>query len=120
MMLSATTRLVVGAIGVLMALVGLGMVAAGTGIPGIAGSGLWLTVVGAVLVVAVVLERQRYRSEAADKTFDPIGPGGGEPIGPIEARFRPTDELFVDPTTGARMRVHLDPRTGERRYVAEP
>jgi hypothetical protein len=118
-MLSTTTRLVVGAIGALMTVVGLGMIASGAGIPGIAGSGLWLTIIGAVVVVAVVLERQRYRSEAADRTFDPVGPGGGEPPGSIEPRFRPTDELFVDPTTGHRMRVHLDPRTGERRYVAE-
>ena len=31
----------------------------------------------------------------------------------------PTDERFVDPTTGVQMRVFLDPTTGERRYVAE-
>ena len=42
-----------------------------------------------------------------------------EPAGAIEPRFRPTDETFVDPTTGHQMRVHADPRTGERRYVAE-
>jgi hypothetical protein len=38
----------------------------------------------------------------------------------MEPRFRPTDERFVDPTTGHRMRVYVDPRTGERRYLAEP
>jgi hypothetical protein len=31
-----------------------------------------------------------------------------------------TDEVFVDPTTGRRMRVWLDPAGGARRYVAEP
>jgi hypothetical protein len=113
-MLSATTRLVLGVIGILIALAGLAASAAGAGI-----SGVWATIVGAVLVVAVVIERQRYRSEEADHAFEPSGPGGGEPAGSIEPRFRPTDELFVDPTTGVRMRVHVDARTGERRYVAE-
>jgi hypothetical protein len=112
-MLSATTRLVLGAVGLLLALAGLAASAAGAGIPG-----LWATIMGAVLVVAVVIERQRYRSEDADRAFEASGPGGGEPIGTLEPRFRPTDELFVDPTTGVRMRVHVDPRTGERRYVA--
>lgn len=30
-----------------------------------------------------------------------------------------TDEVFVDPTSGRRMRVWVDPRDGERHYVAE-
>jgi hypothetical protein len=115
-MLSTTTRVILGAIGTLLALTGLGLVGTGNSL---AGSGLWLTVIGAGIVIAVVVERQRYRSEEADKAFEPIGPGGGEPLGTIEPRFRPTDELFVDPTSGHRMRVHVDPRTGERRYVAE-
>jgi hypothetical protein len=75
---------------------------------------------GVAIVVAVLVERQRYRSEASDQPFEPIGPGGGEPAGSLDPRFRPTDELFVDPTTQHTMRVHLDARTGERRYVAEP
>ena len=113
-MLSATTRAILAGVGILLALAGLAATAAGAGI-----SGLWVTIVGAALVVAVVIERQRYRSEEADRAFEPIGPGGGEPTGSIEPRFRPTDEIFVDPTSGVRMRVHVDPRTGERRYVAE-
>jgi hypothetical protein len=35
------------------------------------------------------------------------------------APFQPTDELFVDPTSGQRLRVYLDPATGERRYYAD-
>lgn len=81
-------------------------------------NGLWLIGVGGVLMVVAVLERRRYRSEAADRSNDPIGPGGGEPEA-AEARFRPTDEVFVDPTSQRKMRVLVDPRTGERRYVAE-
>jgi hypothetical protein len=112
-MLNATTRIVLGAVGFLLVLAGLAASAAGAGI-----SGIWATIMGAVLVVAVVIERQRYRSEEADRAFEPSGPGGGEPSGTLEPRFRPTDELFVDPTTGVEMRVHVDSRTGERRYVA--
>ena len=121
-MLSATTQLILGTIGVLLAMAGLLASSAGAGL-----SGLWATVMGAVLVVAVVIERQRYRSEEADRASEPSGPGGGEPAGPgggqpgsqLEPRFRPTEETFVDPTSGHRMRVYLDRRTGERRYVAE-
>jgi hypothetical protein len=113
-MLSTTTRLALGVVGAILAFAGLAATAAGAGF-----SGLWVTAMGAALIVAVVIERQRYRSDAADRTFEPSGPGGGEPPGSIEPRFRPTDELFVDPTTSHLMRVHIDPRTGERRYVAE-
>jgi hypothetical protein len=81
--------------------------------------GLWLVASGGVLMVVAVLERARYRSEAAERANEPAGPGGGETPGAVEPRFRPTDEVFVDPTSGRRMRVLLDPRTGERRYVAE-
>jgi len=83
-------------------------------------AGLWTVAIGAFLVVVPLIERQRYRSEAAEKARETAGPGGGEtPGGTIEPRFRPTAEVFVDPTTGHRMRVLVDPRTGERRYVAE-
>jgi hypothetical protein len=83
-----------------------------------AGGALWLIATGGFLVVVAALERTRYRSEAAERTSAAAGPGGGE-TAPVEARFRPTDEVFVDPTSNRRMRVLVDPRTGERRYVAE-
>lgn len=83
-------------------------------------TGLWLVGFGALLVLAPVIERQRYRSEAAEKAHEVPGPGGGEAAGSaLEPRFRPTAEVFIDPTTGHQMRVLVDPRTGERRYVAE-
>jgi hypothetical protein len=115
-MLTATTRVLLVVAGILIALAGLGLAALG-GVNGL--PGLWLTAVGAAVIIAVTIERNRYRSEAADARLEPTGPGGGEPPGAVEPRFRPTDELFVDPTTGVRMRVHLDSRTGERRYVAD-
>lgn len=97
-----------------LAIMGLGLVA----IPADAFGGLVTVAMGGGLVVVTVLERGRYRSQAAEKAAESAGPGGGE-AGAVEARFQRTPEVFVDPTTGHRMRVLVDPRTGERRYVAE-
>jgi hypothetical protein len=91
-----------------------------TAVPEAAPAALWWIVIGGFFVVIVALERQRYRSEAAERTKAPPGPGGGEtPDVAIEPRFLPTAEAFIDPTSGHRMRVLVDPGTGERRYVAE-
>ena len=105
-------------VGVLLMLAGLGLI---VGLPG-DGSfpGLQLVVMGAFLVVVVALERQRYRSDAAERTNGQAGPGGGEPDGTgLDPRFRTTTEVFIDPTSGRRMRVLVDPSNGERRYIAE-
>lgn len=110
--------------GLAMALGGL-MIVGGLGLIAIEGSdaapaGVWSVVIGLVLIVAAALERLRYRSETADLSGLPIGPGGGEPTSePLEPRFQRTDEAFVDPTSGEQMRVWLDPQSGERRYRAE-
>lgn len=85
-----------------------------------AAAGVWLAVVGMVLIIAAVLERQRYRSETAERASLSAGPGGGEPEGEqLDDRFKATAEVFIDPTSGRRMRVWLDPLGGERRYKAE-
>jgi hypothetical protein len=85
-----------------------------------ASAGVWLVAVGMILIIVAVVERWRYRSEAAERQGLPIGPGGGEPAGePIEGRFQRTEEQFIDPTSGRRMRVWLDGASGERRYRAE-
>ncbi len=34
----------------------------------------------------------------------------------VDPRFEPTDEVFRDPGGDGLVRVHVDPRTGERRY----
>ena len=105
-------------LGVLMAFGGLAAIA--TGDPSAAVTGVWLVVVGIVFIVVAAVERWRYRSESADRSSLPIGPGGGEPLGePLDGRFQRTDEVFVDPTSGRRMRVWLDRTAGERRYRAE-
>ena len=83
-------------------------------------AGVYMILGGGALIVGALLERMRYRSDALDRTSHPVGPGGGEPLdATMEPRFTSTDEVFVDPTSGHRMRVFLDPRTGERRYRAE-
>lgn len=110
-------RGLIGGLGVLLMLGGIATAAVGGRGDDLVGA-LFLFVPGVLLVAAALLERLRYRSLAAEAGGDGTGPGGGERAAP-EPRFRPTEERFVDPTTGIRMRVYLDPRTGERRYVAE-
>ena len=112
-MLTPTVRTVVGTVAILMVLGGLGVTALG----GL--MGLWSVLLGAAILILLAVERNRYRSEAAERAFDPIGRGGGEPSGQLDARFRPSPEVFLDPTSGHRMRVYVDRGTGDRRYVAE-
>jgi hypothetical protein len=78
-------------------------------------SGLWLIGIGAVGLVGIAFERMRYRSAAAERSGEPAGPAGAD-RGPPDPRFRPTEERFEDPTTSERLRVWVDPETGERRY----
>jgi hypothetical protein len=106
-------RVVVGVLGALMIVGGVTGAVLGAW-PG----GLWSMAIGSLAILAVVFERARYRSDAAERTPGASGPGGGEASMPVSP-FRPTDELFVDPTSGQRLRVYLDPATGERRYFAE-
>lgn len=109
----STIRIAVGVVGTLMVVGGLVALGAGA-IP----EGLWVAFLGAVAIVAVAFERSRYRSQAAERLPGDPGPGGGEHSRP-SAPFRATQEVFVDPTTGRRLRVYLDDATGERRYFAE-
>jgi hypothetical protein len=112
---SIMVRVVVGVVGGLMLIGGLALIVGGS----VAGlGGIWLVIGGTVLLIGVIVETSRYRSQAAEQAKLSPGPGGGE-TGPLEPRFRPTDEIFVDPTSSRRMRVYVDARTGERRYVAE-
>jgi len=111
-------RAAVAALGVLLILGSLG-VAVAAGPAALVPAGVTF-VIGGVLLVGAAMERLRYRSMAAERHGHAPGPGGGEPAGePPEARFQPTAEVFVDPTTHVRMRVLMDPRTGERRYVVD-
>lgn len=64
-------------------------------------AGTPMAIWGAVLTVAVLVERWRYR---APDSLD-AGP------------WQPTDERFIDPETGQLMEVWFSPRTGARRYL---
>ena len=113
----SVVRLFVAGFALLMFVVGLLVLTVGG--PG-AAAGLGPTIFGGLLLIAVVLERQRYRSGTAERSGDRVGPGGGEPtVEPLPAGFQATEERFVDPTSNQPMRVFVDPRTGERRYRAE-
>jgi hypothetical protein len=110
-------RYLIGTVGILFLAGGIATAAAGPSQGGLFAA-LSLFVPGALLIAAVLLERTRYRSLTAEHTGDGHGPGGGEPVMP-DARFRPTGERFVDPTTGVLMRVFVDAATGEQRYLPE-
>ncbi len=110
-------RALIGGCGLLLVLGGIGT-AAVTGPGGSLMAALFLFIPGVILIAAVFLERTRYRSLHAERSGDLHGPGGGETTRP-EGRFRPSEERFVDPTTGVSMRVWVDTDSGERRYVPE-
>jgi hypothetical protein len=110
------TRLLVLGAGLVLTVVGFSLL----GSPGGAAVGLYPLFLGLGLIIAAAIERVRYRSSDAEGSAAEPGPGGGEPVGTtLDPRFRPTEERFVDPTSGVRMRVWLDPVAGERRYLAE-
>ena len=110
--LSTLLRGALGIAGTLAFLLGLLVIAAGG-----AGAGVWLLVVGVVLILVALYEQTRYRSIAEPSAAG--GPSSPAPATPLPGRYQRTDEVFDDPTTGERMRVWFDPTTGERRYVAE-
>ncbi len=106
-------RVLVAAVAVLMFIGGIAL------LPLIGFGSIQLILFGGAGILAIVLERGRYRSEHAERSSSPAGPGGGETDATLEARFLRTEEAFVDPTSGRRMRVWMDPQSGERRYRAE-
>jgi hypothetical protein len=92
-------RPLVAAVGIILVLLGLlGPLDRGYPIA----DGMWVALAGAALVVVSVLEQVRYRLSSGSR---------GSP--------RPTQERFVDPTTGQRLRVWIDPTSGERSYVPD-
>jgi uncharacterized membrane protein YgcG len=111
--MATTVRVLVVAIALLILFGGFVAVVVGQVVQGI-----WAMLLGAAGLVAIAFERARYRSEAAERGSDSVGPGGGESSVPGPP-FHATEELFVDPTSGRRMRVYVNADTGERRYHAE-
>jgi hypothetical protein len=114
-MLTQLIRAAAFAVGALLFLGGLAEISLGG--PDVV-SGVWAVAIAAAIMVAAVLQRSGYRSEAAERSHATPGPGGGE-TGPMEPRFAPMNEVFLDPSSGLLMRVYEDSRSGERRYRAE-
>jgi hypothetical protein len=114
-MLDSTVRIAAFGFGIMMFAGGLALVASGT--PA-AVSGIWAIAIGTATMIVTLIQRNRYRSESAERSHDDPGPGGGD-TGHPDSRFVPTGEVFLDPTTRHLMRVYVDSRTGERRYRAE-
>jgi hypothetical protein len=112
-MLTSTATAIAFVFGLLLFLGGVVAVGVGAVVDGI-----WAVLMGAGIMIAGVLQHGRYRSREAERLNPTAGPGAGEP-GYLEPRFTHTPEVFVDPTSRRRMRVFVDPRTGERRYRAE-
>jgi hypothetical protein len=94
-------RLLVAIAAALALLGGLALIVAGFRI-----EGLYLAGLGTVGVIVVLFERQRYGQAAEER-------------GANVEHHRPTDEVFAEPTTGERMRVWIDPQSGERSYRPE-
>ena len=93
-------RLAVATFGALMLAVGLlGPISAGQPI----WTGIFFIALGAGAIVITIVGDQRYWPAK----------GGGE------GQLRPTDERFIDPTSGARMRVWIDPASGDRSYLPD-
>ena len=91
-------RAVVIAAGAVLTAAGIGLIACGLHVPG------WqCLVIGSVILIGTLFERWRYR-----RIEQP-------PQGP----WQHTGERFLDPSSGKPVEVMFDPRTGERRYVAE-
>ena len=113
-------RLVAVALGALLVGFGLWLATYGNeGEAGLVAVGLLTALSGIGLIVVLAFERMRYHSAADEPSLPAASPGGdtsGEVLG---SRFRPTPEVFVDPTSGQTMRVFIDPDTGERRYRLE-
>lgn len=93
-------RVLAGLVGFVLFAAGLGAIAVGE-----TAGGLGALIAGGIILVVAALEVTRYRSRAQEER----GPAG----------FEQTGEVFLDPTSGERMRVWFDPRTGERRYEAD-
>lgn len=67
-------------------------------------TGVWVVIAIVVIagIVIAALGWDRYRGDREPKAG--------------AAAAQPTDEVFVDPDTGRRMRVWFDPGTGRRDY----
>jgi hypothetical protein len=119
--LSQLLRGALGLAGGLGFLLALAVIAAGEPV-----GAAWLLIASAALLLIALYEQARYRGHTEEGGGAPppsvpgwAGPQTGTAPAPGIGRYQRTDEVFVDPTTGQRLRVWFDPVTGERRYLPE-
>ena len=94
--LFGTSRAVLLGCAALMILAGLALL----GSVGPGSGGLMFVILGGAAMVVLLFERTRYRSEAAERGGQPIGPGGGEPPGPwSRASRRPPRSSSIRPAS---------------------
>jgi hypothetical protein len=101
--LTQILRILLGLVGGVLFLLGVILILAGGPAAAV---GFWPVVIGLVLLMVALYERSRYQIRPPQ---DAAGP----------SRFRPTEEVFTDPTTGQLTRVWFDAQTGEREYRPE-
>lgn len=101
--LTQILRILLGVVGGVSFLLGVVLILAGGSAAAI---GFWPVVIGLVLLIVALYERSRYRISPPQDATD-------------ASRFRPTEEVFTDPTTGQLTRVWFDAQTGEREYRPE-
>ncbi|HEX3965490.1 MAG TPA: hypothetical protein VHZ03_54095 [Trebonia sp.] len=65
---------------------------------------IWVIIAIVIVIVAALFGLDRYR---------------GSRKGTSASTAQPTDEVFIDPETGRKMRVWYDQRSGEREYRPE-
>ncbi len=97
--LHGVARILLGAFGLTLLALALLLL-----VQGLLITALWVALGGAVLAVAAFYEHGRYRAALGMQD---------------RGRFRRTEEVFTDPTTGQRTRVWFDPDSGERDYRPE-
>jgi hypothetical protein len=100
-MLLHTLRLLVAAFGALVLAIGvLGPLTSNQPI----WTGIYFIALGAGAIIVAVLGDTRYLPRRRSPESGPL---------------QPTDERFVDPTSGQRLRVWIDPASGERAYLPD-
>ena len=67
-------------------------------------TGIYFIALGVGLIVITIIGEPRYWPARRES----------------EHQLRPTDERFIDPTSGTPMRVWIDPQSGDRVYRPEP
>lgn len=108
--LSRSVRIGAAALGVIALAIGLVLLAGGGEVAGV---GLWLLVLGVASLTAAGFEQLRYQARVHQTTLDRTNAERSR------SSAVPTDETLIDPVSGQRMRVWIDPNTGAQELRPE-